>query len=67
MTNESSMSEKRSDLSAAKRALLAQRLRGKRKKTLSVDQTIPKRPSAPYTSLSFTQQRLWFLAPVRSG
>ena len=47
-------------LSAAKRALLAQRLRGDHKPRT----TIPPRPSKTSAPLSFSQQRLWFLTQL---
>lgn len=47
-------------LSAAKRALLAQRLRGDR----TPRTTIPQRPSKTSAPLSFSQQRLWFLTQL---
>ncbi|PZD72647.1 Linear gramicidin synthase subunit D [Acaryochloris thomasi RCC1774] len=47
-------------LSAAKRALLAKRLRGERKPRA----IIPQRPSKTSAPLSFSQQRLWFLTQL---
>ncbi|MEM7795315.1 MAG: amino acid adenylation domain-containing protein, partial [Cyanobacteria bacterium P01_C01_bin.118] len=51
-------SNRKSQLSAAKRALLAQRLKGKAKATTPA---IPRRPADVSVPLSFSQQRLWFL------
>jgi len=48
-------------LSAAKRALLAKRLRGAGKKAQPI---IPRRDSAATVPLSFSQQRLWFLSQL---
>ncbi|MEM9486819.1 MAG: amino acid adenylation domain-containing protein, partial [Cyanobacteria bacterium P01_F01_bin.116] len=51
-------SNRKSKLSAAKRALLAQRLKGK---TKAATPAIPRRPADAVVPLSFSQQRLWFL------
>ena len=52
------ISNRKSQLSAAKRALLAQRLKGKAK---TATPAIPRRPADAVVPLSFSQQRLWFL------
>ncbi|MBH8554256.1 amino acid adenylation domain-containing protein [Nostocaceae cyanobacterium CENA357] len=54
------ITERRSQLSLAKRALLEKRLQGKFAADSS-EQTIPKRPHNQSVPLSFAQQRLWFL------
>lgn len=59
MTEQNSSSARREDLSAAKRALLEQRLGGKT--TRSSTQGIPRYPDAGRIPLSFAQERLWFL------
>ncbi|MEO0489254.1 MAG: hypothetical protein AAFZ49_06810, partial [Cyanobacteria bacterium J06659_2] len=52
------MSTQSTPLSAAKQALLAQRLQGRAKRSRP---TIPRRPPGTAIPLSFSQQRLWFL------
>ncbi|MEM8810431.1 MAG: condensation domain-containing protein, partial [Cyanobacteria bacterium P01_G01_bin.38] len=52
------MPTRKTQLSAAKQALLAQRLQGKGR---SQRPTIPRRDPAAPVPLSFSQQRLWFL------
>ncbi len=59
MPGKKELTSKREKLSAAKRALLKQRLQGKLKH-VSHKETIPKRPEAGPAPLSFAQQRLWF-------
>ncbi|MEM1252994.1 MAG: amino acid adenylation domain-containing protein [Cyanobacteria bacterium P01_H01_bin.21] len=51
-------STRKAQLSAAKQALLAKRLKGKSRRQLP---TIPQRDPAVPVPLSFSQQRLWFL------
>ncbi|HEY4426355.1 MAG TPA: amino acid adenylation domain-containing protein [Pyrinomonadaceae bacterium] len=51
------LTTRREKLSAAKRALLEQRLTGQE----AEKQTIPRRQARSYAPLSFAQQRLWFL------
>src|SRR5918998_5320138 len=60
-TTKSDIQDRRSQLSAAKRALLEKRLKGDWE-TSSGEQTIPRRErSASPPILSFAQERLWFL------
>ncbi|MFF0568380.1 amino acid adenylation domain-containing protein [Streptomyces sp. NPDC004041] len=51
-------------LSDAKRALLAQRLRGR---TRPAAQTVPRRPGGTVPPLSFAQERLWFMEQFAPG
>ncbi|MFF0503290.1 amino acid adenylation domain-containing protein [Streptomyces fimicarius] len=50
-------------LSDAKRALLAQRLRGRARPT----QAVPRRPGGTVPPLSFAQERLWFMEQFAPG
>ncbi|OCC09719.1 non-ribosomal peptide synthetase/MFS transporter [Streptomyces sp. PTY087I2] len=50
-------------LSDAKRALLAQRLRGRARPT----QAVPRRPEGAVPPLSFAQERLWFMEQFAPG
>ncbi len=50
------------DLTAAKRALLAQRLRRR-----TVTTTVPRRPDGEAPPLSYAQERLWFMAQYLPG
>ncbi|NEC24777.1 non-ribosomal peptide synthetase/MFS transporter [Streptomyces parvus] len=50
-------------LSDAKRALLAQRLRGRARPT----QAVPRRPEGTLPPLSFAQERLWFMEQFAPG
>src|SRR5437667_8240963 len=59
MSNES-LTERIAKLSPAKRALLEQRLK-QRNGNDSVQQNIPHRDRRDFATLSFAQQRLWFL------
>src|SRR5262245_36467337 len=54
------IAERVANLSPTKRALLEQRLKGKRLASL-VTQSIPCRVSREFAPLSVAQQRLWFL------
>src|SRR6267142_1311425 len=60
------VSDKKSRLSAAKRALLEQRLRGVSDSS-QVSRSIPRRPHQALVPLSFAQQRLWFLDQLLPG
>ncbi|UCA48342.1 amino acid adenylation domain-containing protein [Streptomyces sp. WA6-1-16] len=51
-------------LSDAKRALLAQRLRGRARPAA---QTVPRRPEGTVPPLSFAQERLWFMEQFAPG
>ena len=60
------VSDKKSRLSPAKRALLEQRLRGV-SDTSQPSRSIPRRPQQESAPLSFAQQRLWFLDQLQPG
>ncbi|HMQ53454.1 MAG TPA: amino acid adenylation domain-containing protein, partial [Anaerolineae bacterium] len=60
MTPQTDLSERKANLSAAKQALLARRLRGELKAT-APEETILPQPAGEAAGLSFAQQRLWFL------
>ena len=59
MANKEDLSARRDKLSAAKQALLEKRLQSK--KDDSKPSTIPRRPQADMSPLSFAQERMWFL------
>lgn len=60
MTLDTDLSERKANLSAAKQALLAKRLRGELKTTVQ-EEPILRRAANEAPGLSFAQQRLWFL------
>ncbi len=60
MTNSSDFSDRREHLSAAKQALLEQRLRGQAGRESGLP-GITRRPAGEPARLSFAQERLWFL------
>ena len=66
MIPEKHISERRSKLSAAKRALLEKRLRGEFKE-ISKSQILRPRPEPDLFPLSFAQERLWFLNQLEPG
>src|SRR6266851_2447455 len=60
------VSNKKSKLSPAKRALLEQRLRGISGPS-QASRSIPRRAQQDLVPLSFAQQRLWFLDQLQPG
>ncbi|MCP4661648.1 MAG: AMP-binding protein, partial [bacterium] len=60
------VTDRRSRLSDAKRALLARRLRGRAKNAPPVE-VIPRRPGDAPARLSFVQEQLWFLDQLSPG
>ncbi|MFD2171161.1 non-ribosomal peptide synthetase [Tumebacillus lipolyticus] len=65
MSRNTDLTQRRSNLSAEKRALLEKRLRGEAKAPASA--TIAKREPAERAELSFAQSRLWFLDRLQPG
>jgi amino acid adenylation domain-containing protein len=59
--NKNDLEDRKSNLSAAKRALLESRIKGKIAADKLPKQGIPRRQQANHVPLSFAQQRLWFL------
>src|SRR6266568_5484650 len=60
MHTEDNFLQRRAELSAAKQALLDKRLLSESMPDAKLD-AIPRRPPGMVSSLSFAQQRLWFL------
>jgi amino acid adenylation domain-containing protein/non-ribosomal peptide synthase protein (TIGR01720 family) len=68
MYGERELDERRSALSEDKRALLRERLQGRaRGAATAQSQTIPRRARGAIETLSFAQQRLWFLDQLVPG
>jgi amino acid adenylation domain-containing protein len=66
MTKESNVPDRKTQLSAAKRALLAKRLRGEKGNRQPAD-VIPKQQLSGPLPLAYAQQRIWFMHQLAPG